>query len=64
MITIRSLVKPSHSNHKNIKRACRNTSAIFNSANYIMRKSFFDGDMRKWNSVDKQLKKLMERLVS
>jgi putative transposase len=58
MITIRNLVKPSHNNYKNIKRACQNTSAIFNCANYIMRQSFFDGDMRKWNSVDKQLKNL------
>ena len=58
MITIRNLVKPSHKNYKNIKRACLNASAIFNCANYIMRQSFFDGDVRKWNSVDKQLKNL------
>ena len=56
MITIRNLVKPSHGNYKNIKRSCRNASAIFNSANYIIRQSFFDDNKRKWNSVDKELK--------
>ncbi len=56
MITIRNLVKPSHPNYKNIKRACRITSSVYNCANYIMRQAFFNGEIRKWNSVDKEIK--------
>ena len=54
--TERILIKKSNPNFKAAHHLCKLAKTIFNVANYMMRQSYFEGDLRSWSSVDKQLK--------
>lgn len=53
----RILIKPSDTNYRAVARICREAKTVFNCANYLMRKSFFDGKLIPWATADKLLKR-------
>lgn len=55
MKTERILIKPSHQAHKSMRLLCFKNSKIFNTANYYIRQSFFNGEITKWNMADKMV---------
>jgi putative transposase len=59
MRTERILVKPANYNYNAIKVACRRAKSVRNSANYIIRQSFFSEDQKtkKHGDADKELKR-------
>lgn len=54
--TERILIKPSDPNFRAITQVCREAKTIYNCASYLMRQSFFDGELIPWATADKLLK--------
>lgn len=52
----RQLIKPNDRNYKAVKQACVKAKVLYNQANYYLRQSFFDGEFRSWQKVDKTMK--------
>ena len=54
--TERILVMPSDPIFRAIAHVCREAKTIYNCASYLMRQSFFDGQLIPWATADKLLK--------
>ena len=52
----RILIKPSDTNYCAVGRLCRESKTVYNCASYLMRQSFFDGNLIPWATADKLLK--------
>ena len=54
--TERILIKPTDPNFRAVAHVCREAKTIYNCASYLMRQSFFDGQLISWATADKLLK--------
>ena len=59
--TEQQLIKPNDKNFKAIDRICRLAKTVYNCANYLMRESFFAGQIISWEKADQFVGRGLQR---